>query len=165
MCVIVFWRPSPPHSAEDTISDGKQKQGCGLCTNTARKSRRGGRVLTLLGSIFIGRKPDFRSVTLDLQKTPARCGRWAGRQRVSSQVVVLSVVPCKRARWVYFLSLYGFTLPVSLLIDLQLHQCCPVKVHCKKYLVILSAVLFSGKKYFELISVNCLRLFTSQVII
>lgn len=45
------------------------------------ENRRSGRALTLLGSIFIGRKPDFRSVTLDLQQIPtARRGRQANRQ-------------------------------------------------------------------------------------
>lgn len=48
---------------------------------TSWKSRRGGKESSpRFGSIFIGRKPDFRSVTLDLRQTPtctpAEAGRW-----------------------------------------------------------------------------------------
>lgn len=50
------------------------------------KNRKSGRVLALLSSIFIGRKPDFRSVTLDLQQTPTARG---GRQTDSELFLVL----------------------------------------------------------------------------
>lgn len=46
--------------------NGKRKQDCGLCTSAAlEKIRKSETVLTLLGFIFIGCKPDFKSVTLD----------------------------------------------------------------------------------------------------
>ena len=49
----------------------------------------------LLGSIFIGRKPDFRSVTLDLQQTPtAHRGRQACRHWVSFLYFFLSICSC-----------------------------------------------------------------------
>lgn len=67
------------------------------------KNRRSGRALALLSSIFIGRKPDFRSVTLDLQQTPT--ARWR-RQTDSELLLVRSFSPLlQRVHAVfYFLS-------------------------------------------------------------
>lgn len=68
------------------------------------KNRRSGRVLASLGSIFIGRKPDFRSVTLDLQQTPtARRGRRAGRQTAK---FFLSILSCKECMLCFIFCLY-----------------------------------------------------------
>lgn len=79
----VFVRPS--FLTSGSSRNGKWKRGCGLCASTVWKSRRVGRVLTLLVSIFIGRKPDFRSVTLDLQQTPTARRRRRADSELSSR--------------------------------------------------------------------------------
>lgn len=95
------------------------------------KNSRSGSILALLCSIFIGWKPDFRSVTLDLQQTPT--ARWERRPGIETLTFSLSFFPTLKNVGFYFLFLSDVSSCSS---SIPLHKQSKALPRCKNIIAV-----------------------------